>query len=200
MPVKRADSHTSGARFVSQPACLPEPLQKKDDTANITRFYTQLWFWPKPKNFMRTETLAEKRRTLLWKITFGTKKYFILTRTLAKKSDFYFYQSLCQKETSRFWKPCKTNHEQNRSHEPKPIKTKVDRNASEKPWSRFQRLGKTNLNLCQRRKYSQTKNAENLKTCVLKKILTKNFTLKSATAKNKLTLWIENCHAEEKIF
>jgi hypothetical protein len=42
MLVKRADSHTSGARFVRQPARLPEPLLKKDDTANMTEFYTQL--------------------------------------------------------------------------------------------------------------------------------------------------------------
>jgi len=65
MLVNRADSHTSGARFVSQPARLPEPLPKKDDTANMTRFYLQLCFLPKPKNFMRTKTLVEKRQTLL---------------------------------------------------------------------------------------------------------------------------------------
>jgi hypothetical protein len=42
MLINRADSHTSGARFVRQPARLPEPLLKKDDTANMTEFYTQL--------------------------------------------------------------------------------------------------------------------------------------------------------------
>ena len=65
MLVNRADSHTSGARFVSQPARWPEPLPKKDTTANMTRFYPQLCFLPKPKNFMLTKTLAEKRRILL---------------------------------------------------------------------------------------------------------------------------------------
>jgi len=40
------------------------------------------------------------------------------------------------------------------------------------------------------------KNAENLKTCLLKKI-DQYFTLKSATAKNELTLWTENNHAEK---
>jgi len=39
-----AESHTSGARFVGQPACLPEPLLKKDDTANTPRFYNELCF------------------------------------------------------------------------------------------------------------------------------------------------------------
>jgi hypothetical protein len=38
------ESHTSGARFVRQPARLPEPLLKKDDTANMTRFYNELCF------------------------------------------------------------------------------------------------------------------------------------------------------------
>ena len=40
----RADSHTSGARGVGQPADLPEPLLKKDDTAVTPNFYTQLYF------------------------------------------------------------------------------------------------------------------------------------------------------------
>jgi len=34
-----AESHKSTARFVGQPAGLPEPLPKKDNTANRTRFY-----------------------------------------------------------------------------------------------------------------------------------------------------------------
>jgi hypothetical protein len=33
MLLNRADSHTSGARFVRQPACLPEPFLKKDTIA-----------------------------------------------------------------------------------------------------------------------------------------------------------------------
>ena len=39
-----AESHTSGARGVGQPADLPEPLLKKDDTAVTPNFYTQLYF------------------------------------------------------------------------------------------------------------------------------------------------------------
>jgi len=37
-----AESHTSGARFVGQPLRLPKRWQKKDATANMTRFYLQL--------------------------------------------------------------------------------------------------------------------------------------------------------------
>jgi hypothetical protein len=44
-----ADSHTSGARFVGQPADLPEPLPKKDTTANMPKFYNELDFWQRPK-------------------------------------------------------------------------------------------------------------------------------------------------------
>jgi hypothetical protein len=36
----RAESHKSTARFVGQPADLPEPLPKKDTTANTPNFYT----------------------------------------------------------------------------------------------------------------------------------------------------------------
>jgi hypothetical protein len=39
-----AESHTSGARFVRQPARLPRRWQKKDTTANMTRFYNELFF------------------------------------------------------------------------------------------------------------------------------------------------------------
>jgi len=44
-----AESHTSGARFVGQPACLPERLLKKDAAANTPNFYTQLNLWQLPK-------------------------------------------------------------------------------------------------------------------------------------------------------
>ena len=37
-----AESHTSGARFVGQPADLPELLPKKDTAANTPNFYTEL--------------------------------------------------------------------------------------------------------------------------------------------------------------
>jgi hypothetical protein len=45
-----AESHTSGARFVGQPACLPERLLKKDSAAITPNFYTQLNLWQLPKN------------------------------------------------------------------------------------------------------------------------------------------------------
>jgi len=44
MFLNRADSHTSAARFVRQPARLPERWQKKDTTANAPNFYTELIF------------------------------------------------------------------------------------------------------------------------------------------------------------
>jgi hypothetical protein len=76
-------------------------LQKKDDTANMTRFYLQLCFLPKPKNFMRTDvSTGSTTKRLLKKTNFTlsqcldkldnqttaeTRKYFTLTRTLAEK-------------------------------------------------------------------------------------------------------------------
>ena len=39
-----AESPASGARFVGQPADLPEHLLKKDNTANMTKFYNELFF------------------------------------------------------------------------------------------------------------------------------------------------------------
>ena len=39
-----AESHTSGARGVGQPADLPELLLKQDTTANTAKFYNGLDF------------------------------------------------------------------------------------------------------------------------------------------------------------
>jgi len=38
-----AESHTSGARFVRQPLCLPKRRLIKDTTANTPNFYTYLY-------------------------------------------------------------------------------------------------------------------------------------------------------------
>jgi len=40
-----ADSPPSAARFVGQPADLPERWLKKDATANTPKFYTFLFLW-----------------------------------------------------------------------------------------------------------------------------------------------------------
>jgi hypothetical protein len=50
---------------------------------------------------------------------------------LLKKCDFIFTKPLPRKDKP-ILKTYKTNHEQNRSHETKPIKTKVDQNQSRK--------------------------------------------------------------------
>jgi hypothetical protein len=50
MLVNRAESHTSGARFVRQPARLPKRRLKKDSAANTPNFYTQLNLWQLLKN------------------------------------------------------------------------------------------------------------------------------------------------------
>ena len=68
MLVNRADSHTSGARFVGQPADLPERWQKKDDTANLTEFYLWLCFLPKPKR-------DNEPKRLLWKMDFANQSH-----------------------------------------------------------------------------------------------------------------------------
>ena len=46
-----AESHTSGARGVGQPADLPELLLKQDTTANTAKFYNGLDFWQVANNF-----------------------------------------------------------------------------------------------------------------------------------------------------
>ena len=75
--------------------------------------------------------LAEKRQTLLCPKQLPKRENILCwPKRLLKKCGFYFCQNLCEEKTSRFLKPCKTNHEQNRSHETKPIKTTVNQNAN----------------------------------------------------------------------
>jgi hypothetical protein len=49
------------ARFVRQPARLPERWQKKDYTANLINFYTQLNIWQLPKRARHTKTLVDQK-------------------------------------------------------------------------------------------------------------------------------------------
>jgi hypothetical protein len=44
MLVNRADSHTSGARFVGRFWVVQDALPEKDTIANLLNFYTQLIF------------------------------------------------------------------------------------------------------------------------------------------------------------
>jgi len=57
----------------------------------------------------------------------------MLIRTLAKKERFLFLPELLLGKDTPVLKTYKANHEQNRSHKRKPIKTTANRNASQKP-------------------------------------------------------------------
>jgi len=50
MILEAADSQKSAARFVGQPADLPELLLKQDTTANMPNFYNGLNFCQVAKN------------------------------------------------------------------------------------------------------------------------------------------------------
>jgi len=200
MLVNRADSHKSTARFVRQPARWPEPLLKKDDTANMTRFYLQLCFLPKPKYFMRTETPAEKRRTLPWaKTTAETRKYFTLTKALAEK----VWLLLLPKPLPRKDKPVLETLQSQPWTKPKPW-NKANQNHCNPKRKRktLKPILATRQNqpeLMPAKKTPPNERAKNLKTCLLKKYWP-NAYLKSAVAEARnIFLWIGNRHAE-KIF
>ncbi len=168
MLVNRAESHTSGARFVGQPACWPKRWIKTEPPLTWLDFTRNFAFYQNPKTLSEPKHSLKKKQTLLWTKTIAERGNFICwPKRLLKKGDLYFYQNLCRKKTSRFWKPCKANQEQNWSHETKPIKTTANRNASQKPWSQFWRLDKNNLKLC-RWKENLLNKKPNLKTCWLK--------------------------------
>ena len=73
MLVNRAESHTSGARFVSQPARWPELLRKKTTPQTWLNFTCNFAFDQNPK------TLCEPKRS-------------------PKKDEFYFDQNNCWNE------------------------------------------------------------------------------------------------------
>jgi hypothetical protein len=69
MPVNRADSHTSGARFVGRRAVVPDSLAVKDLPAKLTKFYNELGFLPKPKKDNRPKHFLQKKQVLQIKVT-----------------------------------------------------------------------------------------------------------------------------------
>ena len=148
---------------------------------------------------MRTETLAQKRQTLhRAKTTAETRKYFMLTRTLAEKGWLLLLPKPMPKKEKPILKTYKANLEHREKKTTLPIKTTVDQNASQKPWSRFQRLGKTNLKLRQRRKHRQTKKPRTWKPACWKNIWPENVYLKNVVAKaGNIFLRIENRHTKK---
>ncbi len=78
---------------------------------------------------MRTKTLAEKRRTLLWtKTTAETRKYFMLTRTLAEKGWLLLLPKPVPKKDKPILKTHKANHEhckKKRHSQSKPTQTET---------------------------------------------------------------------------
>ena len=169
--------------------------RKKTTPPTWQDFTCNFAFYQNPKTLCEPKRLLKKTNFILNRNNCWNEKIFYADQNACrKKAAFTFTKTFAK--TSRFCKPMQTNHEQSRSHETKPIKTTANQNASEKPWSRFQRLDKINLNLCQRRNHRQTKTPRTWKPACWKNI-DQYFTLKSATAKNELTLWTENNHAEK---
>ena len=54
-----AESHTSGARFVGR-VVVQDTLAVKDLPANLTKFYNELGFLPKPKRDNKPKRLLQK--------------------------------------------------------------------------------------------------------------------------------------------
>jgi len=108
MLVNRAESHTSGARFVGQPACWPKRWIKTEPPPTWLDFTRNFAFYQNPKTLCEPKRLLKKDE-LYFEPKQLLKRGNILCwpERLQKKSDFYFYQNLCWKKTSRFWKPTK---------------------------------------------------------------------------------------------
>jgi hypothetical protein len=55
------ESPASGARFVRLRAVAPDSLAVKDLPANLTKFYNELGFLPKPKRDDKPECLLQQK-------------------------------------------------------------------------------------------------------------------------------------------
>jgi len=76
---------------------------------------------------------AEKKQTLLWPKRLLKRRNFIdWPKCLLKKVWLLFLPKPTPKKDKPILKTYKANHEQNWSHETKPIKTKIDQNQSRK--------------------------------------------------------------------
>ena len=137
MLVNRADSHTSGARFVRQPARWPEPLPKKTTPQtwlNFTRNFdfdqnakepiNQNACW---KNELRQSKPKTNQNENFEETDFGRKP------TKPTKPRQFYKLNLSkplQEKDKPILKTYKANREQSRSHETKPIKTTADQNTN----------------------------------------------------------------------
>ena len=176
MLVNRADSHTSGARFVSQPARWPKPLPKKTTPQTWLNFTCNFAFDQNPKTLCESKRLPKKR-------TFANqnaklkrlpkRENFMLTSMLAEKERLIFCQNFCQEKISQFWKPTKptTNKaEAAKQSQSKPSQTKTPAKNLE---ADFSDSTKPTWNFADEKKTCWTKKPK-LKTCLLKTRLKHN--------------------------
>jgi len=170
MLVNRADSHTSAARFVRQPARWPKPLPKKTTPPTWLNFTRNFAFYQNPKTLCEPKRLLKKDE-LYFEPKQLLKRGNILCwpERLLKKGDFYFYQNLCWKKTSRFWKPTKPTTNTARKNDT----TNQNHRRPKRKRKTLKPILATRQNqpeLTPTKKPPPNEKAENLKTCLLKNI------------------------------
>ena len=107
MPENAAESHPSSARFVGQPADLPERWQKTKTTAITPEFYNELNFWqlPKPTKTLATKSGLDRIKTQTNQNTdFGKPDFAKTEQSQRNRQNFTnsTYLKLCYKKTRRF--------------------------------------------------------------------------------------------------
>ena len=136
MLVNRADSHLSGARFVGRLYERKTCRLKKDTTANLTKFYTQLWFWPEPKKTVVYQNACYKSELCKTKPqtnqndNFGKPDFAKKRHSQWSQDNFTnsTYQKLYRKKTSQFWEPTITT--KNQAEEMKQSRSDINQKTS----------------------------------------------------------------------
>ena len=125
-------------------------------------------YWP----YLRQVACRKKTNFTLTKTIVEAKKYYRLTEMLAKKCDFYFYQNLCRKKTSRFWKPTKPTANTARKNDT----ANQNQRRPKRKRKTLKPISATRQNQPETMPTKRTppnEKAENLKTCLLKNICPK---------------------------
>ena len=141
--------------------------------------------------YLRQVACWKKTNFILTKTIIETKKFYRLTKTLAEKRGLLLLPEFCQEKPSRFWKPtqlAKNKAKAAKQSLSKPLQTKTPAKNLEPDFSDFTKPTWTYANV---ENIAKRKSRE-LENLLAEKILTKYFTLKSATAKKDLNLWAKH--------
>ena len=186
MLVNRAESHTSGARFVGQPACWPKRWIKTEPPPTWLDFTRNFAFYQNPKKLCWPKRLLKKTNfTLSQNNCWNEEIFYADQNTCWERVTFTFTKTCAEKRQADFENlqsqprtPREKNDTANQNHRRPKRKRKTL-----KP---ILATGQNQPEFMPAKKTPPNENAENLKTCLLKNIWPKTLFWKVSPSKQEI--------------